>query len=310
MIKIKNFLSYYYHLYPLEIIKGSKYYKFCIDDKIYLLYLVSGVQNEINEQILLNKNLEVYNFPSKIVINDFGKEYSLIDGKWYVLVLYNVINRRIYISDLVKIGNNYLKQYINYRNLDKSDWYVLWCKKIDYFEYQKGYIRNKYPLLYNSLDYFIGYAETAISYLNEINKNIKKSFLDNLTICHKRLHINCELLDFYNPFSLVLDYKARDISEYLKNLFFYGYYDEQVKKILLICNSSYQRHLVMARVMFPSFYFDCYENIINGIVSESEILQILDKIKDYEDFLFYLYNLLKETDFLIQIDFLEKTNFH
>ena len=66
----------------------------------------------------------------------------------------------------------------------------------------------------------------------------------------------------------------------------------------------------MARLMFPSFYFDCYENIINGIVSESEILQILDKIKDYEDFLVYLYNLLKETDFLIQIDFLEKTNFH
>ena len=37
---------------------------------------------------------------------------------------------------------------------------------------------------------------------------------------------------------------------------------------------------------------------------------ILDKIKDYEDFLLYLYNLLKETDFLIRIDFLEKSNFY
>lgn len=275
----------------------------------YLLYLVSDFQGEINEQVLLNKALEKNNFHSTIIINCFGKAYSLIEGKWYVLVMYNFINRRICIDDLVNIGNNYLKDG-NYRNLDRSNWYILWCKKIDYFEYQKSYIRNKYPLLYNTIDYFIGYAEIAISYLNEINRKIKKNMLDNLIICHKRLYINSELFDFYNPFSLILDYKARDIGEYLKSLFFYGYNDEQVKKILLLCNSSYQRHLVMARVMFPSFYFDCYENIINGVVTENEILPILDKIKDYEDFLLHLYNLLKETDFLIRIDFLEKSNFY
>ena len=67
----------------------------------------------------------------------------------------------------------------------------------------------------------------------------------------------------------------------------------------------------MARVLFPSFYFDCYEDIINGITGEEEIISILNKIKDYEDFLVYLYNLLRETDYLIQIDFLEKPSlFH
>ena len=65
----------------------------------------------------------------------------------------------------------------------------------------------------------------------------------------------------------------------------------------------------MARILFPSFYFDCCEDIINGIENEDKTITILDKIKDYEDFLFYLYNLLRESGFLIQIDSLENLNF-
>ena len=45
------------------------------------------------------------------------------------------------------------------------------------------------------------------------------------------------------------------------------------------------------------------------VENEDKIITILDKIKDYEDFLFYLYNLLRESVFLIQIDFLENLNF-
>lgn len=306
---IKNFISYYYHLYPSEIIKIGSNYRFYVDDKIYLLYFVSEITNIIREEVLLNKTIIEYNFPSVIVINIFNKVYSLINGKWYTLIMYTMSNRKIQITDLEIFGNIFV-DYGNYGTLNRSDWYTLWCRKLDYFEYQKSYIRNKYPLLYYTMDYFIGYAEVAISYLNEINRTIKKTTSDNLVICHKRICVNSDLIDFYNPFSLVIDYKARDISEYLKKLLFYGYHDEQIKKLLLVCTSSYQKHLVMARMLFPSFYFDCYENIINGVVSKNEILSILNKIKDYEDFLFYLYNLLKETDFLIRIDFLERINFH
>ena len=140
---------------------------------------------------------------------------------------------------------------------------------------------------------------------------IKRDSKDYLTICHKRVYFNDDLNNFYNPFSLIIDYKARDVGEYLKSLLFYGYQEKQIKELLLVINSSYQRHLLMARVLFPSFYFDCYEDIINGITGEEEIISILNKIKDYEDFLVYLYNLLRETDYLIQIDFLEKPSlFH
>lgn len=306
MIKIRNFLNYYYHLYPTEIIKDGINYKFYLNDKLYILYLITNQEQKVKEQVNLNKSLVFYNYPSLIIDNIFNSYSSLMDGKNYILVCYNFHNRRITVEDLVK--DIYLN-YNNYLILNRSDWYNLWCRKIDYFEYQKSYIKDKYPLLYSSIDYFIGYAEVAISYLSEVNKTIKSSSKDNLTICHKRIHLNDDLNSFYNPLSLIIDYKVRDISEYLKDLFFYGYQDEQIKKLLLSVNSSYQRHLLMARVLFPSFYFDCYEDIINGIENEDKIITILDKIKDYEDFLFYLYNLLRESGFLIQIDFLENLNF-
>lgn len=308
MVRIKNFLNYYYHLYPVEIIKEKENYKFYLNDKLYILYLITNKEQEVKEQIILNKELVYYNYPSLVINNVFNNSYSLIEGKNYILVCYNFSNRKVMETDLTK--DIYINKN-NYLILNRSNWYDLWCKKVDYFEYQKNYIKDKYPLLYNTIDYFIGYAEVAISYLSEVNKTIKRDSKDYLTICHKRVYFNDDLNNFYNPFSLIIDYKARDVGEYLKSLLFYGYQEKQIKELLLVINSSYQRHLLMARVLFPSFYFDCYEDIINGITGEEEIISILNKIKDYEDFLVYLYNLLRETDYLIQIDFLEKPSlFH
>lgn len=308
MVRIKNFLNYYYHLYPVEIIKEKENYKFYLNDKLYILYLITNKEQEVKEQIILNKELVYYNYPSLVINNVFNNSYSLIEGKNYILVCYNFSNRKVMETDLTK--DIYINKN-NYLILNRSNWYDLWCKKVDYFEYQKNYIKDKYPLLYNTIDYFIGYAEVAISYLSEVNKIIKRDSKDYLTICHKRVYFNDDLNNFYNPFSLIIDYKARDVGEYLKSLLFYGYQEKQIKELLLVINSSYQRHLLMARVLFPSFYFDCYEDIINGITGEEEIISILNKIKDYEDFLVYLYNLLRETDYLIQIDFLEKPSlFH
>ncbi|MBD9098822.1 hypothetical protein EGP98_04395 [bacterium] len=308
MVRIKNFLNYYYHLYPVEIIKEKENYKFYLNDKLYILYLITNKEQEVKEQIILNKELVYYNYPSLVINNVFNNSYSLIEGKNYILVCYNFSNRKIMETDLTK--DIYINKN-NYLILNRSNWYDLWCKKVDYFEYQKNYIKDKYPLLYNTIDYFIGYAEVAISYLSEVNKIIKRDSKDYLTICHKRVYFNDDLNNFYNPFSLIIDYKARDVGEYLKSLLFYGYQEKQIKELLLVINSSYQRHLLMARVLFPSFYFDCYEDIINGITGEEKIISILNKIKDYEDFLVYLYNLLRETDYLIQIDFLEKPSlFH
>ena len=54
--------------------------------------------------------------------------------------------------------------------------------------------------------------ENAISYFNNnVTFNSKKY------ICHKRVSVNMSLYDFLNPLNFVVDYKERDIGEYLKS---------------------------------------------------------------------------------------------
>ena len=63
----------------------------------------------------------------------------------------------------------------------------------------------------------------------------------------------------------------------------------------------------MARVLFPSFYFDVYESIINGYIKEKEIEKILVRAKDYESYLSKIYILINKNQSIFKIDWLEVT---
>ena len=75
----------------------------------------------------------------------------------------------------------------------------------------------KYPYIYNTVDYYIGLGENAITYMKELNDNINSS---SLSITHRRIGVNSTMFDLYNPLNLIIDYKVRDVSEYLKDAFF------------------------------------------------------------------------------------------
>ena len=46
--------------------------------------------------------------------------------------------------------------------------------------------------------------------------------------------------------------------------------------------------LLFARFLFPSYYFDLYEDILEKDLNENKIINILKKTSKYEDFLKYL----------------------
>ena len=76
---------------------------------------------------------------------------------------------------------------------------------------------KKYPLIVDSFNYFVGFAENAISYYNNI---------DNLSnyryyISHKVIRFDDTIQVIYNPLNIIFDYKVRDIAEYVKNSFGY-----------------------------------------------------------------------------------------
>ena len=121
------------------------------------------------------------------------------------------------------------------------------------------------------------------------------------------------LFDLYNPFNLVIDYKVRDVAEYIKSVFFYGENScvegvvNSENMIVDKCNIILERifkkyitiihyikkyifdnealKLLFARLLFPSYYFDLYENVIDNSLNENVISCIIKKSSAYEEFL-------------------------
>ena len=105
-------------------------------------------------------------------------------------------------------------------------------------------------------------------------------------VCHKRIGVNSTLFDLYNPLNLIIDYKVRDFSEYIKSAFFNNI---NVDKIINILFNNYyfdklNLSLIVSRLLFPSYFYDLFEKIISGY-KESIIFEITKKSSNYEDFI-------------------------
>ena len=63
--------------------------------------------------------------------------------------------------------------------------------------------------------------------------------------------------------------------------------------------------LLFARMLYPSYYYDCYEKINNG--ENDEILDVyINKIEDYELLLYNIYNKIKAKTNIPRIDWIIK----
>ena len=299
---MKNTLFYYYHLAPEKIIKKDNYYYFYLDNYIYYLYLVNRLLEYVNELLTLNKILVNSNF-MLIIYNANKQALSIINNHYYIL-LRTVKTNRFNINDIY--NELYCpKEFTNLKLLNHSAWGKLWSSKIDYFEYQKDYIKLKYNTLYQTLDYFIGLGENAISYFNATNTYINREYNDVLVVSRRR--VNEDVLSFYNPLNIVIDNKARDSAEYLKYLFItdnytYDFLDEFLTNLNY---STYQYCLLIARLLFPSYYFDIYEKIINESIKEKEIIKALTRTNEYEKYLKYIYDFINKKKPILKIDWLD-----
>ena len=57
-------------------------------------------------------------------------------------------------------------------------------------------------------------------------------------------------------------------------------------------------------MLFPTFYFDKYDDIVNKNKSEKEILAILKKVEAYEDFLKNIYLIINQNTAIKKVDWL------
>ncbi len=304
---MNNTISYYYHLYPETIIKRKKKYIFEYHQVYYIFEPITRPLNEMEEILRLNEYSSFYNSSIGLIEKNIeGKYITILNNKYYVLISNRAPNRRIYFSDLLVV-----KDFIplnNFMLLKRNDWVNLWSKKNDYFEYQKEYIKTKFPTLYYSLDYYIGLSENAISYIGQVEREMKPSEKDHLVLAKKRVHYNDNLHEFQSPLNIVIDYKERDVSEYFKSLFLDDCYNEEeiINYLKELPASGFGMGLLMGRMLFPSFYFDLYEKIVNDVIPEKEIYKIIDKSDDYEYFLRFIYFEINKIIKIPRIDWLHK----
>ncbi len=301
---MKNIIEYYYHFAHISLHYSNGVYSFEKNNTLYLLREVKRSLDEIKQiyQLLITKNTTYH----KILLNKDGSIITMIDQRPYVLMQVRINNK-----NMISIDNLIKKEEIiidrkNFSMLYHTNWQELWSQKIDYFEYQMNHIEKKYPLLASSLYYYIGLAENAISYAEDTRLHEKKSIQDKECISHIRMYYSVSQTDYFDPFSIIIDHKARDIAGYLKSIFYEDVYEEEKIVTLLqkLSFSKYGYRILISRMLYPSYYFDLYEQIILGLKEEKEIKQIIKHSEAYRGYLKMIYQHINEIIEIPKIEWL------
>lgn len=259
----------------------NNYYEFNHNNNYYRLYMLNEEYNIYNYNNIYTINKELINntLMSEIILNKDKNIITTYHNINYILLKINCnINKNITLEEIdylskVKIVNN-----------NKSNWGLLWSKKIDYLEELISENGKKYPQVVNSFNYFIGLSENAISYYNNIDIDNNMMYY----ISHKVLRPTDKVDSLYNPLNIIYDYRVRDVAEYIKNSFWtdnHNIYSELNNYLYKNNLSLNEVKLLISRVLFPSFYFDLYEDIFNYNKDEKILNNIISRIDEYEEYL-------------------------
>ena len=292
---MKNTINYYYNLNINTIHQKEKNYYFKVDNKNYLLLKCTNIE-EPDDIYRLNIYLSQILPVHRIVLNANNEAITKINDSNYLLLELFSNNNKINLNNIIELSN--IRIPFSVDKLRRNDWYNLWIKKIDYFEYQLSQIGKKYPLIRESFNYYIGLAENAIILVNNIDFN-------NIPLGLSHRRITNMSFNLYNPLNIVIDARIRDVCEYFKFCFFNNIDISMELELFLSYNSFNidEAKLFLARMFFPTYYFDLYEKIIDNEIDESEIKKVIIKADNYEKILKQVYYHFKNNQ--INIEWLE-----
>jgi len=299
---MKNALEYHYDLIVKNIHQKEKKYFFKYHNNNYCMV---QCQDRINEMLdiydLSNYLLNIGVYNHQIILNKNNNIVTYINNQPYVLMrIFDNFDQKISLTDVIAYNNKYIHYY---NKLKVDDWKKLWEQKIDYLEYQINQLGKDYPHIRASLSYFIGVSENAISLLSEIQRDEK------IVVSHRRLKKDNTLFDLYNPLNFVLDSRVRDIADYFKDNIIAENVNAEI--ILSQCKglnfSENEWKLFFVRMLFPTFYFDMYEKIIDKEKEDIEIFDIIKIIPTYEYIIKRIYEEMLLHFPMPDIEWLKKT---
>ena len=296
---MNNFVDYFYKINVKKVVYHDKYYSFIHNGYIYKLYPIDSNIN-VNSLVNMNKKLLGHTLVSEIIMNKDGNYTSNYNNQCYILIkIYVNINKKISLEEINYLANSLYTQELN------IDWGLLWSRKIDYLEDLINENGKRYPIIVDSFNYFVGMAENAISYYNNIVIPSNYKYV----ISHKNIRFNDSVEVLYNPLNIIFDYRTRDISEYIKNAFFLNnknIFNELNNYLKINPLSLTDVKLLIARLLYPSFYFEMYEDILIDNKNEKIITQVVDKLPEYEKYLATIINYFKRWYDIPEIIWLER----
>ncbi len=285
---MKETLNYYYNLTISEVEKWGNIYRFNLhDDQFYFVPLKRN-NSELNDLLEVTKELKMKGLPvHDLILNRFNSLITNVYNTNYILLkpLGNIYEEYD-LNSIVNLSHS-LTLTENKSQLYRISWNKLWSDKIDYFEYQIRELGKDKTIILNSFSYYIGLGENAICYVNSTLINYKPTSLDKVSLSHRRIKYPNYKLNFFNPLSFIFDLEIRDIAEYLKSAFFAGENALSYLSSILKHNkySIYSLQLLYARLLYPTYYFDLYEEIMNNDLEEETLIPIIEKSEAYETFL-------------------------
>ena len=297
---MKNIIEYYYNLQLVELQEKQNNYTFKVKNNNYILKEYNNNLDNINDIYTLNKYINNYYPIDKIILNKYNAPLTKVNNTYYILIKTNE-RKELKLSIISNLSNIKLPEI---KSLERNNWEVLWSNMIDYYESQIGQNEKKYPLIRESFDYFIGLGENAISYLVNTKKEVQKEINDNKVLSHNNLYNS-----LYDPLNIIIDHKSRDVAEYIKISFFKNnknIFKELDEYFFYNRYSLYGIRVLYARIIYPSFYFKLYDEILRGKKEEKELNKIISRVNEYEIYLKDIYLYLNKYYNIPNIEWLKK----
>lgn len=276
---MNNFVEYFYGIKTDKIIYSGKYYSFIYNGYVYRLYIYTDNYNSLKLLYDINQKMIRNTLTSEIIVNKDSQLISYFNGVSYILIkIFANINKSISLEEISFLSKSLYKEKIN------VNWGTLWSNKIDYLEDLINENGKKYPLIVDSFNYFVGMCENAISYFNSITLDGNYKY----SVSHKVIKYDDMVDALYNPMNIIFDYRVRDVAEYIKNSFFNNNYNIFNELTWYLNNNNLtltEVKILISRLLYPSFYFEMYEDIMTDNKEEKIILDIVSKLDNYEDYL-------------------------
>lgn len=286
---MKEIINYYYN-FDIDDIEEFEYcYNFLFQrNEYYFVYYNRSIE-ELDEIIKLSKYLKEQSIDCHEIILNIEKNILTKVGDYnYILLKVTNKDETFDIFAINEINNKVIVNN-NKSKLNRYNWIDLWIKKVDYYEYQIRELGLEKRAIVSSFSYYIGLAENAISYANKTISTIPLSNNDKITLSNRRIGYPNIKLNYLNPLSFIYDFEVRNIAEYLKSIFFFystnDAFEELISYLKIKKLGLFSYQMLYARLLYPTYYFDIYDQVMNKQSSEDELIKVIKKVQDYELFL-------------------------